>query len=408
MTPLTSAVLAASTVQAIGTVIALVAMVGFVVYALFNVRAGREEVGSELELAANLKPYLDDDELETKKLDRTLTMGLATLAIVGIGLPAYWLAEPGRQQGAIEEFGRVFETRGEELYTEGAQCNACHGPEGVGGAASYTILDDENEFVAQVDWIAPALDTVLLRYDRSEVAFVLNYGRPFSPMPAWGAPGGGPLTEQQIDNIIDYLESIQISSDESKEAVESELRSALELAEGDDIDYESLETGEALFNLGQDSGFAGGAYACGRCHTRGWSIEADTAAPETADLVDYIEYPDGSGAFGPSLRSGIIPRQFATIEELAEFLHVGTVDGEVYGQNGLGKQGQMPGFGDNPNTEDDSEDGMFTAEMIASVARYVESLGDDSSAADNEPTQSAERGLTEGEARNATDLDDEG
>lgn len=408
MPALIPAVLAASTVQAIGTVIALVAMVGFVVYALFNIRAGREEVGAEIELAANLKPYLDDDELETKKLDRTLTMGLATLAIIGIGLPAYWLAEPGRQEGAIENFDSVFVSRGEEIYTEGAQCNSCHGPEGVGGAASYTILDDENEFVAQVDWIAPALDSVLLRYDRSEVAFVLNYGRPFSPMPAWGAPGGGPLTEQQLDNIIDYLESIQISSAESKDAVESELRSQLALEEGDEIDYDSLETGEALFNLGEESGFAGGAYACARCHTRGWSLEAETAAPETADLTDYIDYPDGSGAFGPSLRTGIIPRQFATVEALAEFLHVGTVDGEVYGQNGLGKQGQMPGFGDNPNTEDDSEDGMFTAEMIASVARYVESLGDDSAAADNEPTQSAERGLTEGEARNATDFDDEG
>lgn len=408
MTPVISAVLAASTVQAIGTVIALVAMVGFVVYALFNVRAGREEVGSEIELAANLKPYLDDDELETKKLDRTLTMGLATLAIIGIGLPAYWLAEPGRQQGAIDEFGRVFETRGEELYTEGAQCNSCHGPEGVGGAASFTILDEENEFVAQVDWIAPALDTVLLRYDRSEVAYVLNYGRAFSPMPAWGAPGGGPLTEQQIDNIIDYLESIQISSDESKDAVETELRSQLALGEDDEIDYESLETGEALFNLGQESGFAGGAYACGRCHTRGWSIEAETAAPETADLADYIDYPDGSGAFGPSLRSGVIPRQFANIEELAEFLHVGTVDGEVYGQAGQGEQGQMPGFGDNPNTEDVDDDGMLTAEMIASVARYVESLGQDALTDDNEPTQSADRGLTEGEARDATDLDDEG
>ena len=100
MHDLTPVVLAASTVQAIGIVIAVIAMVGFVVYAAFNVQAGREEVGAELELAANLKPYYDDDDLETKKLDRTLTMGLATLAVIGIGLPAYWLAEPGRQDGS--------------------------------------------------------------------------------------------------------------------------------------------------------------------------------------------------------------------------------------------------------------------------------------------------------------------
>ena len=407
MTPVTSVVLAASTVQAIGTVIALVAVLGFIVYAAFNIRAGREEVGSEIELAANLKPYYDDDVLETKKLDRTLTMGLATLAIVGIGLPAYWLAEPGRQEGTQQTFDRVAASRGEELYNEGAQCNACHGPEGTGGVASYTLLDEDNEFVAQVEWLAPALDTVLLRYDREEVEFILNYGRPYSPMPAWGEPGGGPLTEQQVQNLIDYLASIQISSDESKEAVETALRAELGMGETDEIDYESLETGEALFNLGGETGFAGGAYACARCHTRGWSINEESALPEDADLEQYVEYPDGSGAFGPALIAGIIPRQFADVEALAEFLHVGTVDGEVYGQNGQGKQGQMPGFGDDPNTEDDPEDGMMTAEMILSISRYVESLGRDFE--DAEPTQSADQGLVQGgDTRDATDPGDGG
>jgi cytochrome c553 len=376
MTDLTPAIFAASTVQAIGTVLAVLAVVAVLVYAAFNVRAGRKEVGSEIELAANLKPYLDDDELETKKLDRALTAGLAGLVLVGVGLPAYWLGEPGRHEGAEEMFLSTFESRGEELYTEGAQCNACHGPEGVGGVASHTILDSDNEFVAQVNWEAPALDNVLLRYDRDEVYYILEYGRPFSPMPAWGEGGGGPLTEQQLENIIDYLASIQISSEESKDAVESELRSSLELGEDEEIDYTDLATGEALFNLGQDSGFAGGAYACGRCHTRGWSINAESAAPESADLDLYIDYEDGSGAYGPQLRNGIVPRQFATVEELAEFLHVGAERGVPYGLNGLSGDGMMPGFGDNPNTEE-ADDGMMTMEMVEAIARYVESLGED-------------------------------
>jgi mono/diheme cytochrome c family protein len=375
MTDLTTAIFAASTAEAIGTVIALLGVVAVLVYAAFNVRAGRKEVGSELELAANLKPYLDDDQLETKKLDRALTAGLAGLVLVGVGLPAYWLGEPGRHEGAEEMYAETFVGRGEELYTTGAQCNACHGPEGVGGVASHTILDADNEFVAQVNWEAPALDTVLLRYDRDEVYYVLEYGRPFSPMPAWGEGGGGPLTEQQLENIIDYLASIQVSSEESKDAVESQLRTQLGLGEDEDIDYTDLATGEALFNLGQDNGFAGGAYSCGRCHTRGWSINAESAAPETADLDLYVDYEDGSGGFGPPL-DGVVPRQFATLEELAQFLHVGSEDGVPYGLNGMGEQGQMPGFGDNPNTEE-ADDGMMTMEMIEAIARYVESLGED-------------------------------
>ena len=379
MSEMSSLLLAASTVQAVGTVIALVLVVGFIVYAAFNIKAGREEVGSELELAANLKPYLDDDELETTKLDRTLTFGLATLAIVGIGLPAYWLAEPGRIDGAIEEYDRVFVTRGEEQYTEGSGCNACHGPDGVGGVAPYTILDEDNEFVAQVEWKAPALDTVMLRYSREEVKFILDYGRPFSPMPAWGAEGGGPRTEQEIENIIDYLESIQVTHQESVEAVEGELVSALDLDGPEDIDYSDLETGEALFNLGRESGFAGGAYACGRCHTRGWSYSAGPIQPESADVSEYTGFPDGAGAYGPRLE-GIIPRQFLAVEQLVEFLTVGAERGVAYGNSGLSSQGMMPGFGENPNTDDVEEglypsaEGMLSPEMIESIARYVNSL----------------------------------
>ncbi len=374
MHELTPVVLAASTVQAIGSVIALVAVVGFVVYIISNVRAGREEVGSELELAANLKPYLDDDELETRKLDRALTMGLATLAIVAVGLPAYWLAEPGRQEGAVQQYDNVFTSRGEEIYTTGAQCNACHGPEGTGGVAPYTILDDSNNFVAQVEWKAPALNTVLLRYTPEEVTFVLNYGRPFSPMPAWGGPGGGPLDTQEISNVVDYLKSIQLTSDESKAQVEAELRTQLGLGKDEPIDYNSLDTGKALFNLGKDDGFASGAYACARCHTRGWSINAEKAQPANADLSDYVDYPDGSGAYGPRLR-GVIPRQFASVDALAAFVHDGAEKGKGYGNNGLSGDGMMPGFGDNPST-DATDDGMLTNDMIQSIARYVASLND--------------------------------
>jgi mono/diheme cytochrome c family protein len=374
MTELTP-LFAASTVQAIGSVIGLLAVVAVVVYALFNIRAGRNEVGSEIELAANLKPYYDDDVLETKKLDRALTAGLAGLVLIGVGLPAYWLAEPGRIEGGQADFQRIFESRGEDLYTAGAQCNACHGPDGVGGVSQHTILDDDDEFVAQVNWEAPALNTVLQRYDWEEVYYILEYGRPFSPMPAWGEGGGGPLTTQQLDNIIHYLATIQLSHEESVAEVEGELRRTLDLGEDDDIDYTDLATGEALFNLGRDSGFAGGAYACGRCHTRGWSINADSALPEDADLSLYVDYEDGSGAYGPQLRNGLVPRQFASVEELAEFLHVGAERGAPYGLNGMSGDGMMPGFGFNPNTEE-ADDGMMTMEMIEAIARYVESLGE--------------------------------
>ncbi|MFM8482332.1 MAG: hypothetical protein ACKOBT_03160, partial [Actinomycetota bacterium] len=51
-------------------IIALAFFIGWLVYAFFNRSAGRAEIGSEIELAANRKPYYDDEVLEGKRLQR--------------------------------------------------------------------------------------------------------------------------------------------------------------------------------------------------------------------------------------------------------------------------------------------------------------------------------------------------
>jgi len=99
----------------------------------------------------------------------------------------------------------------------GLNCAGCHGGmEATGGAAPFTITDANGDFVASVNWQAPALNTVLLRFDEEEVFDILVYGRPFSPMPAWGLDGGGALNDQQINNLIAYLEEIQITPEEAQ------------------------------------------------------------------------------------------------------------------------------------------------------------------------------------------------
>ncbi len=394
MTPLIASVLAASTVQSVGAVIAVLSTLGFVWYVVVNIRAGREEVGSEIELAPNRKPYFDDEGLEGPRLTRALSSGLLLMGIVAVGLPLYWLNEPGRQTGAIETFDQTFIDRGADLFATTAEggfnCAGCHGPDGGGGVAPpFTLTDDDNAFVAQVTWQAPALDTVLLRFSEEEVREVLVYGRPGSPMPAWGEAGGGPLTEQQIDELIAYMRSFQISSEQAKADAEAILRSDLGIDEGTPIDYTDPEVGQAVFNLGLETGSAGGAYSCARCHTKGASFRHGDAEPAEADLADYIDFEDGSGAFGFSLRGGIIPRQFLSVHDLIDFLHRGSEFGILYGQRGVGS-GRMPGYGDNPNTIDIAKDGMFNDGMLRAVALYEASLGaDDTSSAPSTGSTSA-------------------
>ena len=384
---LLGAVVAATTVKAIGVVIAVVTGIAVVAYILINVRQGRPEIGAEIELAPNRKPYYDDEQLEGPRLNRALASGLVLVAITALGLPLYWLNEPGRQDGAVANFDQTFVNRGSKLFAPtdegGYNCAGCHGSEGVGGQAPpYTLTNADGKFVATVTWRAPALNTVLLRFSREELQQILVYGRPGTPMPAWGTDGGGPLTAQQIDELIAYIGSIQLTSEEAKAEVEGQVRKELKLEKDDEIDWNSPVTGRVLFNLGLRDGFAGGAYSCARCHTKGASFRYGPVSPEDADLSDYAGFPDGSGAFGFALTSGVIPRQFLNIQDLMDFLAEGTRYGLLYGQRGQGS-GRMPGFGDNPDDPDDLDDdlpgdGMFTDEMVCSVAKYEASLGEDS------------------------------
>ena len=370
--------------RTIGFVLAGLLILAFAVAVLVNMRRGRREVGSEIELAPNRLPGTPDEELETTRLDRTLGLGLVALVVIAVALPLYWLAEPGRQEDAAAGFQDVFISRGEELYVNGSQCASCHGPEGTGGVATYTITDPSTgDFVEQVDWNAPALNTVLYRYTPDEVKYVLNYGRGNTPMPAWGAPGGGPLTDQQLDDLVYYLRSIQLPAEEWASMVEEELAAACAPVDGlctkaDESDPLKDQPGritwrtegEALFNLGYYSKFAAGAAACARCHTAGWSY--GDADPES-----------GIGSLGPNLTNGRSLVQFPTAAQQEDFVSAYPKSGVAYGRGGI-SSGKMGSFGENPNLIAptvaplipimDAAQVMLTPEQISAVVAYERSL----------------------------------
>lgn len=157
----------------------------------------------------NLSPYLTDDDLETKRLDRVLLSALIAVAVIAVVMPIYYLTETDRQAHAAERFEEIAVERGHEWYVE-YQCGNCHGADGGGGGAPYI---DARSGVSTA-WAAPSINDVLYRYTEDEVRYWLVYGRQGSPMPAWGTDGGGPLNSQQIDELIAYLHSIQLTQDQ--------------------------------------------------------------------------------------------------------------------------------------------------------------------------------------------------
>lgn len=294
---MTSSPVLAMNFRAIGLTFFALVIVGYLLMLIRNIRTAKPELGSEIELAPNRKPYLSDEELEGPKLDRALTFALGMLGLLAVALPLYWLAEPGRQAGGIAQYEKVFENQGQTLYTTGAQCVNCHAAGGVGGQAPYVLQDADGQFLANASWKAPALNNVLLRYSEDEVRYVLNYGRPGSPMAAWGSPGGGPLTTQQVDTVISYLKTLQVQSvdpikinavgdinnPDDPARKEAQAKADAEIADiRKEIDRslqagEYKTVGEAVFNLGLKSGYQGGSLSCGRCHTGGWSLGLPTA-----------------------------------------------------------------------------------------------------------------------------------
>ena len=334
MTPL----FAATQQERVALIVVLVLSLGWLIY-LLNTAKRTYTPGLELEVAPNRKLYYDDDTMEGPRLTRYLWWAFATLAILAVGLPAYWLREPFRQEGAGFDRGTAYfeekeVERGRELFQQSPGdppkprephfgCENCHGAEGVGGVASYTLTDPSNPEAEpkQVQWAAPALNTVMLRYRPEEVRTIIVYGRPGTPMPAWGVEGGGPMNDQQIDDLVSYLEHIVLNEKKVKEE---------NLAQyGTD--------GTKLFE-----GF------CARCHTQGFSY-GEPGLP-------------GGGALGPALTDGATLRQFPSptlhtdwVADTAEF-------GEQYGTRGQAT-GRMPFFGR-----------TLTPEQVQAVVDYERGL----------------------------------
>ena len=184
-------------------VVAGIAWLGVVFVSAIRNR-GREEVPS------NLRPGTSDQEMETRRLETGQKAAIAFSAFLAISLPLYFLGEPDRQTGFEEQFEHESIDRGEHLVVEFA-CFSCHGPEGVGGTASFV----EKRSGVTVAWTAPSLNDVLYRYDEDELNFWITFGRGNTPMPAWGLAGGGPLNEAQVVDVVSYLETIQIPQSEA-------------------------------------------------------------------------------------------------------------------------------------------------------------------------------------------------
>jgi mono/diheme cytochrome c family protein len=407
---------------------------GFVVYRVVSLRRNPEPKTPD-----NLTPFFDDDVLEGAHLERALGVSLIALVIVVLGLLAYFIWEPFREADANAGFKDRSIERGAVLFANSASkeydstksllCANCHGVDGGGGSAAFVVKSedprcDPNQVVnaklaeeqpyclpSQVSWAAPNLQVASLKYDRKQLTQIITYGRPGTPMPAWGVLSGkGALQEQSIQDLVNYVESLATTPDKAQAASTKELKSCdrgacvgrdtlekpatraaadkwvadaqAELADAqallassgvDDVatntklvqeKQEALQVAEDWQKTTQS--VTDGALLfmnnCARCHTRGWSY-FDPTAPQTNPNA-----PLGimaGGAYGPNLTGGDVDNQFpppSGESELFSWISIGVPANQQYGIRGI-SSGRMPHFG-----------ATLTKDQIESIMAYERSL----------------------------------
>ncbi|HJM76545.1 MAG TPA: c-type cytochrome [Dehalococcoidia bacterium] len=164
-------------------------------------------------------------------------IGLLFLTLLVLG--AYTINEGNRQDEATEEVTERNAGRGAKLYV--LNCRGCHGLEGLGpegdpfgvgpklNSTAFLILTDHNEFGVEATALGEAKGIQDFLFD------TIACGRRDTFMPKWSERFGGPLSDQQISNIVtmitngrwDLVEEEAHHADEAAGLTEDEIRAVM-------------------------------------------------------------------------------------------------------------------------------------------------------------------------------------
>ncbi|MCP3994524.1 MAG: c-type cytochrome [bacterium] len=189
----------------LGSVVLTIAVVIFLIWMAYVVINSRRRTRAAETPPPNQEFFMDNEGLENDRLTRVLTAAVIAAGVLAIVMPIYFVNETRRQEAAAEEIHEEYLHFGEEWWVK-FECTACHGPDGGGGGAEIV----EARSGLSVSWSAPSINDVFFRYSEEEVRHWIVNGRAGSPMPANGLDGGGAMTVQEIDQVVDYLESLQV------------------------------------------------------------------------------------------------------------------------------------------------------------------------------------------------------
>jgi mono/diheme cytochrome c family protein len=172
------------------------------------------------EIPPAMRPGPADEVLERSLFDRLLGWNVLFVLFFAAWIPVLWLREPS--QNLADELDLVDRAvhRGRQWFLPssvenptGFGCANCHGMNAEGGTTRFTTETGElvpNYPVPQLSNVCGGPNTGHPQIKSiDDIRTTIMQGRPGTPMPSWSVRFAGPMNDQQIEDLIRYLVSIQ-------------------------------------------------------------------------------------------------------------------------------------------------------------------------------------------------------
>lgn len=126
-----------------------------------------------------------------RSLDRYLVWGLAFMFILIVAFPVYRLRESTLRADAKVAQQSAYVKGGGNLFQQ--NCSSCHGKGADGGSTAPTLHSKE--------FLGSTAD--------NQIQLLISTGVPGSSMSSWSQDFDGPLTSEQIKELVVYLRNLE-------------------------------------------------------------------------------------------------------------------------------------------------------------------------------------------------------
>jgi mono/diheme cytochrome c family protein len=139
------------------------------------------------------KPATFEPAWLQRSLDRHYAWGLVFMVVLILGFILYGIREPTLRANAARQQQATYAHLGAGLFAN--NCASCHGRAATGGSAP--TLNAKQFLTSTSD---------------EQARLLIAGGVSGTSMPAWSLDFGGPLTDEQIRQLVVYLRSLQSSA----------------------------------------------------------------------------------------------------------------------------------------------------------------------------------------------------